>query len=83
MSSFVDSFAAPLSLINALRVCFKLRMDIRPRDDCEISEESEAMEKEIASALSRNMNIPESSVSGKMVVNMAIKELHKKIVKNG
>lgn len=49
----------------------------------EISEESEAMEKEIASALSRNMNIPESSVSGKMVVNMAIKELHKKIVKNG
>ena len=49
----------------------------------EISEESEAMEKEIASALSKNMNIPESSVSGKMVVNMAIKELHKKIVKNG
>ena len=48
----------------------------------EISEESEAMEKEIATALSKSMNIPESSVSGKMVVNMAIKELHKKIVKN-
>lgn len=47
----------------------------------EISEESEAMEKEIATALSKSMNIPESSVSGKMVVNMAIKELHKKIVK--
>ena len=41
----------------------------------EISEESEAMEKEIATALSKSMNIPESSVSGKMVVNMAIKEL--------
>lgn len=49
----------------------------------EISEESEVMEKEIAEAISKNMNIPESSVSGKMVVNMAIKELHKKIVKNG
>lgn len=48
----------------------------------EISEESEAMEKEIAEALSKNMNIPESSVSGKMVVNMAIKELHKKVVSN-
>lgn len=48
----------------------------------EISEESEVMEKEIAEALSKTMNIPESSVSGKMVVNMAIKELHKKIVKN-
>jgi hypothetical protein len=47
----------------------------------EISEESEVMEKEIAEALSKTMNIPESSVSGKMVVNMAIKELHKKIVK--
>ncbi len=48
----------------------------------EISEESEVMEKEIAEALSKTMNIPESSVSGKMVVNMAIKELHNKIVKN-
>lgn len=47
----------------------------------EISEESETMEKEIAKAISENMNIPESSVSGKMVVNMAIKELHKKVVK--
>jgi hypothetical protein len=47
----------------------------------EISEESEIMEKEIATVLSKNMNIPESSVSGKMVVNMAIKELHSKIVK--
>ena len=49
----------------------------------EISEESEVMEEEIASALSKSMNIPKTSVSGKMVVNMAIKELHKKIFKNG
>ena len=47
----------------------------------EISEESEIMEKEIATVISKSMNIPESSVSGKMVVNMAIKELHSKIVK--
>ena len=47
----------------------------------EISEESEAMEKELVGAISKEMNIPESSVSGKMVVNMAIKELHKKLVK--
>lgn len=46
----------------------------------EISEESETMEKRIAAALSRKMNIPESSVSGKMIVNMAIKELYKKVV---
>lgn len=49
----------------------------------ELSEESEAMEKEIAKVLSRKMNIPESSVSGKMIVNMAIKELHKNVVANG
>lgn len=46
----------------------------------EISEESESMEKDIAKALSKKMNIPESSVSGKMIVNMAIKELHKSVV---
>lgn len=46
----------------------------------EISEESEALEKEIVTALSKKMNIPESSISGKMVVNMAIKEYHKKLV---
>ena len=49
----------------------------------EITEESEAMEKEIAKAISKKMNIPESSVSGKMIVNMAIKELHKSVVVNG
>lgn len=49
----------------------------------EITEESEAMEKEIAKAISQKMNIPESSVSGKMIVNMAIKELHKSVVVNG
>ena len=46
----------------------------------EISEESESMEKDIAKAISKKMNIPESSVSGKMIVNMAIKELHKSVV---
>lgn len=45
----------------------------------EISEESENLEKEIAKALSTKMNVPESSISGKMIVNMAIKELHSKV----
>lgn len=47
----------------------------------EISEESETMERQIAVALSKSMNVPVSSISGKMVVNMAIKELHGKIFK--
>ena len=49
----------------------------------EISEESEAMEKEIATALSKKMNVPETSISGKMIVNMAIKELHKSLTGEG
>lgn len=49
----------------------------------EISEESEAMEKEIAEAYSKQTNVPVSSVTGKMIVNIAIKELHKKICKDG
>lgn len=47
----------------------------------EISEESEEMERQISIALSKSMNVPVSSISGKMIVNMAIKELHGKIFK--
>lgn len=49
----------------------------------EITEESEMMERELAKTISQKLNIPISSVSGKMIVNMAIKELHKSMVVNG
>ncbi len=47
----------------------------------EISEESEKMERQISIALSKRMNVPVSSISGKMIVNMAIKELYGKFFK--
>lgn len=49
----------------------------------ELTEESVAMEKEIAEAYSKKMNVKANSVTGKIVVNMAIAELHKKLTKNG